>query len=171
MFEGIDLIRRAALFAVAGFPILMDDPAAPTIAASPVTMWARRSLRLAASTIAAIVGWGALITLVSLRSTGVLPLWWLLFETLTMMAIGVAAGLVAGGRAGQGGVSGAAALITFSFAVPLVPARWSLTAGAPGDPVWAAAHARWGVVLVASCVMIAALSADPARRRVRSRRR
>lgn len=164
-FAAIDVFRRALLFAAAGLPALMDDPAAATIAASPVGLRVRRGLRLATTSIVGACVWAALIALVSTRSTTAVPLWWLLFETMAILAVGVAVGLVAGARTGQGGVSGGASLLILSFAMPLVPARWSLTAGEPGDSVWEAAHARWGMVLIVSSAVIAVMCADPARRR------
>lgn len=164
-FEGVHLIRRAGLFVVAGLPVLMDDSAAPTIAASPVPLRVRRGMRLAMAVCAAIAGWTAVTMLVSLRMTGSLPLWWLLFETLTTLAVGVAVALVATARWGSGGPAGAVALVVLSFLMPLIPTRFSLTTGMPGDGAWAAAHARWAVVLVASCAVIALLCMDPARRR------
>ena len=166
-FQAIDVLRRAGVFLALGTAFFMDDPAAVTVASMPATLLARRSLRLAIGLSVVVSVWAAVVGYVAVRMNGGgLPVGALTLETGAALMVGFAVAAVAISNGYAGGPSGAVSLFLLSWLMPLIPARWSLVAGAPGDADWSAAHLRWGVVLVVATATTLALSLDPARRRI-----
>jgi hypothetical protein len=168
--QAIDVARRVAFVLALGAPFILDDPAASTLAGSPTSLLARRSIRLGIGVCAIAPIWGAILAYAAVRMDGGgLPLGALTLEFAAMLMVGfvISVASIAGGY--FGGPSGAVALFLLSWALPFIPHRWGLLSGVPGDTEWGAAHLRWGLVVVVGALFTLSFSLDPARRRLRAR--
>ncbi|MGW6641371.1 ABC transporter [Streptomyces iakyrus] len=161
------LLRAAILAFAVGLAFLLDDPARHTTAAVPTPRPVRVALRVALAVPAAAAWWTMALLLVP---PGVRPP----AGDITLEA----------GAAFVLAVTGAAAAVRFSevtrpgppVAVGLLatavlamlfwPGRWALFVPVE-DERWAAAHDRWGVLLVGAVALGAVCAAEPVRRRIR----
>ncbi len=175
-------LRMAAVLLCLGAAFTLDDDAGATVEPSVASLIVRRGIRLALALPVLGVAWGvALLTASRLAASGVrtapvvprpLPIAALTLEASAMLAVTLAAAAV-GTRSlghGKGGVAAGPALLAFVLTMASIQPYWPLFPNAPFEPGWAAAHARWALILVAAIVVLAGCSLDPARR-LRMRRR
>jgi hypothetical protein len=157
------LLRLALvpLAAVAAF--VLDESAAAAVDAVPRTL-RRRTVNRAVVLGLPLLLWAAGIAAVELR-TPATPATGLLVEGTGVLAITLALAAVLrwGGRAEPGEVTAAAvggAILT--LVVFDVPSWWPVPIF-PGDAGWPASTALWGLVAVASAVVVAGASREPYR--------
>lgn len=161
---GMVLVRRCWVLIAAGATVLLDDGAAATTASAPIPLSFRRAVRAGAIGIALLGAWGSILAHVSLRATESLPAAALVLEAAALVALGLAAAGWASRAGHPSFIAASATLFVLMVALDLMPAKWSLLAGWPGDEVWEAAHVRWAGLLAAALVVCAWQARDPARR-------
>lgn len=162
-------LGAVALAGAVGFAL--DDPAAVTVAASPLPLRARRSLAavgvLAASAVAWLLLLGTAGGLLDDAGTACLTLMrgGLSWEAGWLFATVVLTAVVAGRRSGvTGGTAASAAVILVYLAAHQLPARWSVLPGSPLDPMWASGHRHLMVITAVVAVVALLAMADPWRR-------
>ena len=161
------LVRLIAILVAAGTAGLLDDAAQPSIEASPVTLRARRAIRIG-------LGWAvASVTLVTTMlilgarfdmtgfSSGRAAIEFAAILTLMTAAAGTA--LALGSSSGLS--AGATAMMVFAVIMLRLPHRFSLIAAPVGTPAFRQESLRWGLVLVVTLVGMAWHLRDPASRR------
>ena len=161
--QGLTELRLAGIGICVGAAFILDDAAAVTVAYSPTTLLARRSLRIALAlaplaALSALLSWFA----GSAASLGVS------LELAAMLAVTLAAAAIAARIRGdgRGGVAAGPALLTLlAAAFLLLPPRWGLFPAVPRDPSWTAAHQRWALILLAGVLCLLRASRSPARKR------
>jgi peptidoglycan/LPS O-acetylase OafA/YrhL len=159
----VALLRLALvpLAAVAAF--VLDESAAAAVDAVPRTL-RRRTVNRAVVLGLPLLLWAAGIAVVELR-TPATPATGLLVEGTGVLAITLALAAVLrwGGRAEPGEVAASAvggailALVVFD-----VPSWWPVPIF-PGDTGWSASTVLWGLVAVASAMVVAGASREPYR--------
>lgn len=169
-------MRLAAVLLCLGAAFVLDDDAGATVEAAVASLMLRRGLRLALTVPVVGIAWGAALWAASRlaasgRGTGSvappsLPVAGLAIEAAALLGVTLAAGAVATRSLGhgKGGVAAGPTLLAFVMAVLSLGRYWPLFPAASSEPGWAAAHARWALVLVAATIVLAAFSLDPARR-------
>ncbi len=156
-------IAGAAVAAASAF--LLDDPAAVTLAASPISLPRRRLQRVAAVAVAVGLWWAAAATIASHLGGG-FPLRGRSLELSVFVAVALAASATAStlGDRTVGGIAGAVSAAG-CYALTLLPPQtwlpWPAHPDAPG------ATSRWLVVLAVAIAVLAWASRDPAHRRQR----
>ena len=149
------------LATVVGAAFVLDDPAATTLAAVPVTLRRRTTLRLTL---------GLLLLLLSLAAFAVLA-WEALAhlemagQAIGLATVGIAGSVLAGRLAGwqHPGVAGAAtvAAVVVADALGFLPGEALLTGGAPVAHT-IATLATWAVLVASAFVVMAWATTDPA---------
>ena len=166
-------LRLGGFLLAAGAAFFLDDDAAETLACSPTSLRARRTLRLAVLGAVFAVLWALLVGMawaLAHAGAGGVPIAALTLEVAGMLALSLAVAAVGARWApdGRGGVAGGPALTLAMLAAYLGQMRWpryvTLFPLAPGDPTWTTAHVRWAVLLAAAVTVVAITCADPARR-------
>ncbi|MBC2904046.1 ABC transporter [Streptomyces sp. PSKA01] len=165
----LNALRAAALAFALGLAFLLDDPARHTTATVPTPRPVRQALRLALVAPFAALWWTAAVLLVPAEVRP--PVGAVTLEAATVCALALAGAAAAIRRTDEPepGVGVGAGLLTVAVLAPLLwPDRWELFVTV-GDPEWADAHERWGVVLTVALVGCAVWAREPVRRlRVRS---
>jgi hypothetical protein len=163
---GLDPVTErflAALLLALGTALVLDDPAAATLAASPTTLWRRRRRRLALALVLVGVAWVAVDRVAGHPDAGLIPPGPATLVLGTLLGVVLASAAVAGGEDQLGGAAAGPVLLGFVLVVARLPERWSLL------PV-AGHERRWGLVLAATVLALLAASRDPAARRPLARR-
>jgi hypothetical protein len=148
----------AALLLALGTALVLDDPAAATLAASPTTLWRRRRRRLALALALVSVAWVAVEGVAGHRDAGLVPPGSATLVLGTLLDVVLASAALAGGDDQLGGAAAGPVLLGFVVVVAKLPERWSLL------PV-AGHERRWGLVLALGVLALLAASRDPAGRR------
>ena len=160
--HALDTMRVITVLLALGCCAALDDPAAPTLAASPTRLRRRRAQQAAATLVPAALLWGIGYTLTIARSGAAGSASGLLIESAGLFAITCTIALVAQrlGRQAPGPIVGSgfmvAVLVILGLPHPitLLPAL--------GDPTWQAAHQRWTVLLAVLIAVAALTTRDPA---------
>lgn len=159
-------LRIGAAIMAASIAFALDDTAAATLASSPMTRLARRSVRVVSALVALGVSWvGLAVFADALTGSGYPPLSAAL-EMGAIAALALAASAVACHRSDDdsGGIAGLGVALG-CFATSYLPDRWWWPLAA--DPASPAGIRRLlGVLTVAGLLGVVA-SLDPARRRGR----
>jgi hypothetical protein len=144
---------------------LLDDPADEVTAGMPLSLLARRGVRIAVVLPVVWAAWSALAWFAGLGPrTGPLSA---AFASQLAVALGLAAvGAHVAGR-GRGGLLAAGGLFAVFFAVPLA-FRLTLSLD-PAVQTWVHVYGRWIGVAWVSLLAFLAASADPARSRLLGR--
>jgi hypothetical protein len=169
-------LRMTAVLLCLGAAFTLDDDAGATLEPSVASLVVRRGTRLALALPALGAAWGGTLWAASrLAASGVertsivprsLPVTALTLEAAAMLAVTLAAAAV-GTRwlgHGKGGVAAGPTLLGFVVMMISIQPYWPLFPNAPVEPGWAAAHARWALVLALAMIVLAVFSLDPARR-------
>ena len=169
-------LRVAAVLLCLGMTFVLDDDAGATVEPVAVSLMVRRGLRVLVATPVIATAWGAALWAASrLAASGShvwvvaprpLPVAALTLEASALLAVTLAAGAV-GTRSlghGKGGVAAGPALLAFVMATASIQRYWPLFPSDASEPGWAAAHVRWGLILVVGVLVLAWFSFDPARR-------
>jgi hypothetical protein len=146
-----------ALLLALGTALVLDDPAAATLAASPTTLWRRRRHRLALALVLVGVAWVALDRVAGHPGAALVPPGSATLVLGTLLGVVLASAALAGGDDRLGGAAAGPVLLGFVIVVAQLPERWSLL------PV-AGHERRWGLVLAAAVLVLLAASRDPAAR-------
>jgi hypothetical protein len=181
-WAGVGSISSGLRFAAAALALsaafVLDDPAQESLAAMPVTLAARRLVRVLPVLAVLTAAWLGLVLFAasagSLTGPQELPTIALSLEALVMLLV-VLAGAGSGSRLGSdrsGGIAGGLALLGVLAVVPLLPQRLAIWVSADvSTSSWRDAHLRWAALGVFTFLLTAAASADPARRPILLRRR
>lgn len=149
-------VRAAALVVIAGALAVLDDPAAPQVAAVPLPLsWRTAPRILVALTLVTV-------PVAALAGHSHLPLDGLILEAGAVLAL-AAAGCLLLARAGilEPSMPVGVGLLLAPAALFLLPDRMTLLA-APG-PIWAQSHARWAWLFGLGIITLALALRDPAR--------
>ena len=162
----LNLLRAAALAFALGLAFVLDDPARHTTAAVPTRRPARHALRVALVAPVTAAWWTAALLIVpdGIRP----PVGDVTLEAgaAFMLALAASAAAIRLTQAAEPGQAVAGAVLTTAvLGLLLWPGRWELFVGTQ-DPKWAAAHDRWGMVLVGAVVVWGVCGPEPLRRRV-----
>lgn len=185
-------VRLAAVALALGAGLVLDDPAAETLAATPTTLAARRALRLLLAVPVLGAAWILVLGLSAQRlpmpaaaatdpsgampaggvttavvGTGEMPAGGFTLELAGMVAAALAVAALAIRVLGDGRVGGVVAgpaLLALLGAALRLPGRWALFAPHPAHPVWAGAQGRWLLALLVATTVLTAASRDPAAR-------
>lgn len=150
-------LRLAMVALAAGAATAVDDPAAPTLAASPLPLGARRALQLGLVATAWLLAWAAALGAASWLPSRA-PAAQLTLEAVGWLAIGLAVAVRFGSTAS------APALLVLVVLVGRLPDRVALLTA--GDR-WSALQLRWVGIVLAAVTIVAWSSRDPARVRRR----
>jgi hypothetical protein len=153
----------AALLLALGTSLVLDDPAAATLASSPTTLWRRRRRRLTLALVLVGVAWVVVDRVAGHPDAGLVPPVSATLVLGTLLGLVLASAALAGGDDQLGGAAAGPVLLGFVVVVAKLPECLSLL------PV-AGHERRWGLVLAATVLMLAAASRDPAGRRSLVRR-
>lgn len=163
------LVRLIAILVVAGTAAVLDDPAQPSIAASPVPLAVRRAIRIGLGWVTACGTWAVAVAVLLARfdvsgfSAGRAAL-----EFAAMLAVMTAgAGVALALGHGSGFPAGSTATMAFAFGMIHLPARFSLVVAPAGTPAFDHETLRWTIVLAVMLAAIAWHMRDPARARAR----
>lgn len=158
-------IASAAVAAASAF--VLDDPAAVTLAASPISLPVRRLQRVTVAALAVGLWWTAAVSIATHRA-GPLPLQAPTLElgVFVAVALAVSAAATTMGDRTAGGIAGAVVTIA-SFATTFLPSRVWLPF--PADPTAPGATLRLLPVLACAVTVLAWASRDPAQRIPRRR--
>jgi len=164
------LVRVTGILVAAGMGGILDDPAQPSIAASPVPEWVRRGIRAGAGWLVAWVMWSSALAVLLIRFevTG-LPLSRLALEfatTLGLVTAAAGAALALGNASGS--TAGASAVLAFAFVMVRAPEGLSLVTAPVGSAQYVAETTRWVVVLAVTMAIAGWHLRDPANRPLRS---
>lgn len=154
-------IAGAVVAAASGF--LLDDPAAVTLAASPLSLRRRRLQRVTAVALAVGAWWAAAATIAS-RLGGGFPLRGRALELSVFVAVALA-GSATASNLGDGTVGGIAGAVSAAgcYAITFLPPRvWLPLPSSPNAP---GAASRLLVVLAVAIAVLGWASRDPAHRR------
>jgi hypothetical protein len=144
---------------------MFDDPAAATIAASPTSQPARRSLRGTAAVTGASIGWTA-TTAVALQRVSELAIWPTTVQFLTLVLVALAGAAVGANIGdGTGGAIGGVVVTMACYASTFLPAHPWLPF--PVDPGAPGATQRLLFIVAAAGAVVASASTDPARSTIR----
>lgn len=149
-------LRLTMVVLAAGAGFAFDDPAGPTVAASPVSLAHRGAVRLALTLLAWGAGWSTVLAVVATEG-GPVPVVGLTIEALAWLAIAVTVG------AWRGGAATGPALLAGYLLVARLPGRWALQAF-PSTEQWSTGQQRWGFVALTTVALLAWALRDPARR-------
>lgn len=162
----LPVLRGAAILLASALVVVLDDPAADLLAASPTPLARRWAARLLAGVALPVVSWALALLWVGARSDG-LP--WLALSVeaaaLAGLAVAVAAGLHRWRDVREPGAVCAPVVFGAVLAANLLPDRWTMLPHDPAAAGWAASHVRWAVLLAGAVVVVGAAAMDPARRR------
>lgn len=151
------LLEVVMVILAAGAGFALDDPAEPTIEASPIPRADRWSLRVGIAALAWGSSWVTAL-IVAAHWSGPLPVSDLTVEAVGWMGLALSAASIAGGPAAS------PTLLVAFVARPLLPDDLDLL-GMPGSPEWAAIRLHWLVVIVCTVAVFVFSGRDPARRR------
>jgi fluoroquinolone transport system permease protein len=163
------LLRVVAVLLAATVVAVVDDGAAPLLAAVPVPLAWRRGLRLGLAVAAVAVPWAIALLWVRPGHSATLTLE---CAALTAFALAVASTVARWWDAGDAALAAGPIVLGAAIGAILLPPGLALFA-APGAG-WSAAHLRWAAVLGVSAALLGLSLRDPARRgssSVASRRR
>lgn len=156
--EALVSLRLAALSLAVGLAFVLDDPSEEMTAPAPVSLLARRAVRIALTLPGALVWWLGLLGLARSASYGdvSLPAGPLLIEVVALAAVALGGSAVGGRLLADrlGGPAGAAAAALAAIAVSALPWGRPLVVQIPGAPGYASSW--WWAILwcgVAALVM------------------
>lgn len=168
----VQVLRGVALLLAGGLVVVLDDPAADVLAASPTPLARRWLARLMPAITLAAGAWALAVAWVG-AVAGALPWQALTVEAagLGSCAVALAAALRRWRDVREPGPLAATALFGAVVAAYPLPPRWSLFVGDPSWPGWTAAHLRWATVLALGLLVVVLAGQDPARQGVIARTR
>ncbi|WP_399477264.1 ABC transporter [Streptomyces sp. TRM68367] len=163
-WQGLTLLRGAALCFALGPAFLLDDPARHTTTPVPTPRPLRITLRLALVAPLAALWWTTALLLVPAQARPPLG-------DITLEAAGVAGCALAGAATAvrftdrpEPGLAVTTALLTAAVATALLlPDDWTLLP-APGSSEWDAAHDRWTAMALLAALTWTAFAPEPLRR-------
>lgn len=166
-------LRAAALLIGAGAGTALDDPAAPTLAASPIGPPSRRLLQVLLICGTAIAAWLALLTVTLHVAGGGVPgelAVRMSIEAVALLASGLAVAALAirSNQSGTGGSIAGPVLFVGVIGATLIQQRWptvTLFPIGPADPRWPEATTAMAGALVVTVVLFVRASLDPGRPR------
>jgi MFS family permease len=147
-------LQLAALALATAIGSALEDPAAATIAATPVRRRARRALTLALGLSLVATTWGALVLLAGVDRA------WALALTIQLAGLAAIVLALAAVPSVPASVAGPAIVLTFATARLVIP-QWTLTSG-PHDPRWQTAQLLWAAIAATAGLTLAWLSRDAA---------
>jgi hypothetical protein len=161
--SAVTIVRVAAVLLALGAGFVLDDAAAPSVAASPTPLWWRRMIRYGIAAVFVLPAWATLIGYAYQRQPEV-PAARLTLE-LTVLVI---CGLATAGAAARWfdtnhpGTTAALSVLGFVLLAAYLPPRFGLFAS-PGSSAWGPSALRWAGVLAVLLAVLVASSHDPAR--------
>jgi hypothetical protein len=167
---GVGLLRAVGSIVVLGTLFLFDDPSRRFI--EPLQMTARYWLAIRLTIALGFVAIGYTVACVGLSaSVDVVDVAGVALElaSAALLGLAVAAGMARWQGIDEPGVGTAPVVVSAFIAAQLLPPRFALLP--PPGPDWAAAHARWAVLLVLAAVCLALASRDRVARRHTSQNR
>jgi fluoroquinolone transport system permease protein len=154
-------LRLAALSLAVGVAFVLDDPSEGTIAPAPVSLLARRCLRISLTVPAAVGVWLVLHRLANGAAylSNPLPVRGLIVEVLAFTVLALAGASGAQGQLeGLGGAGGAATVMLVGIATALFPWGHQLLGLLPGTEAYRASQGWWWALLGAGVMMIVGTS-------------
>ncbi len=156
-------IRFGAALVAASLALVVDDPAAATLAADPTTLRWRRGVRVLVAVGALALWWLVASVLADARTGSGRPPIAVGLESAAVMAVGLGVAAMAASRVADGaGPAGSAAALAL-FGASFLPSQWWIPL-AP-DPSTGQGPARIAWVSAVAVVVLFAASIDPAGRR------
>lgn len=163
--DALTTMRVVTALLALGCCAALDDPAAPTLAASPTALRRRRAVQAAVTLVPAAVLWVLALRVTVLRTGASAAAAGLLVECAGLLAFVWTVALVAQrfGLHEPGAVAGAVVLPVLLVSTALPNSTMLFTEF--DDPAWHAAHQRWAVALAALVGSAVIATRDPAARR------
>ncbi|MFJ8107590.1 ABC transporter [Streptomyces sp. NPDC096132] len=153
-YQGLFVLRLAALVGAVGLAFLLDDPARNTSAATPIARPTRTVLRLALAAPLTALWWTTVLLLVpSPTRPPLLPIT-LQAAATTVAALALATTAIRFTDTAEVGRRTAARLGAAAAVVMLIPNRWGLLA-TPDDSSWEATQVRWAAILLVTLTVCA----------------
>lgn len=151
-------LRLGALCLASGMAFVLDDPTEDTTSNAPVSLLLRRTVRVALTLPATLIGWLVLVRVANGSPSVVaeIPPWPFMLELLAFSAVALAGAAVGSRHLGDriGGTAGAGAVLLVAAAVALLPGRLRLWDQMPGTPEYAATTQWWWAILLAAVLML-----------------
>ena len=158
-------LRLGAVSLGIGMAFVLDDPTEDLTAPTPVSLLARRGVRIALTLPVAVVAWLVLVVVANGASylSKPVPLAPMLVEMVALACVGLAGAALGARRLadGLGGPAGAGAVVMVAIAGAILPWGRSLLTVAPGSPVYAATQPWWWAVLAAAAAVLVNWSRVP----------
>lgn len=157
------VLRGVAVLLATALALAVDEPAAALLDATPTSLGQRLAARLALCCSLLVPAW--LLAVGAAVSAGAdVPVGTLSLELAALTAVGLAvpAALRRWWQVSEPGLVTGPVLLGALLAVAHLPRELLLLPGHPADPAWAAAHWRWGGILVVSACLLARAVTDPA---------
>jgi fluoroquinolone transport system permease protein len=159
-------LRVAAVTLALGLAFVLDDPTEDATAPAPVSVLARRALRVGLTLPPALIGWTILLVFGRAGlSDGEIPAWPFLFETVSLISVAFA-GAAAGSRLLSdrlGGPAGAGTVVLVALTAAIFPWGDGLLIRVPGTPGHEAGLPWWLAIAMASAYVWWRGSAMPSR--------
>ena len=167
-------LRLAAVTLAVGLSFVLDDPTEDLTAPSPVSLGARRSVRIAMTMAPAVAAWTLLAWWSNAASFAMDPPHFdrLIVEMAALGAVGLA-GASWGARHladGLGGPAGASAVVLMTVVAAMFPWGHPLLARLPRTGGYVLAQRWWWIVVLAALVVLVRTSATPGTARLRRAR-
>ena len=164
----ITLLRGVAVLLTLGALFVLDDEALSQVAAAPVSLAVRTTVRAGVAVAGVAVAWLPALALTQAWTGIRIPaaIW---LELAAMVASGLAAAAASQRFFDLPAPSVSAGPVTIGLLLGLLglPQRWAFIV-APGAG-WAGAHRRWAVLLAVAVFVLLASMRDPANRSPRAR--
>jgi fluoroquinolone transport system permease protein len=167
-------LRLGAVSLAIGMAFVLDDPSEDLTAPAPVSLLARRALRIAVTLPAAVVAWLVLVSLANGASYLAEPVHAapLLVEMVALTLVALAGAGVGARRLadGLGGPAGAGAVVMVALVGAILP--WgeggSLLTVVPGTPEYADVRGWWwGLLALAIAALVSSSRTPPGTRLLR----
>jgi hypothetical protein len=167
------LLRCIAVLLAIGAAFAFDDASLQLLAAVPLSLGQRLSLRAGVITLAAAPAWCIVVALTSQAlpslPDGLISGVTLEFGCLQVISLAIAASVMRYGGIAEPGIFAGPGLIGLVMGLAFLPARWRLLG--PLWQHWSAAHQRWTYLLIIAVVFLLLAARDPAAGSIRSWRR
>jgi len=144
-------LRVAAVMLALGLAFVLDDPTEDTTGSTPVSVLARRGLRVGLTLPPMLLFW----LLLRAYAGGAHPTWPFVLEAIAFAAVGLA-GAALGSRLMSdrlGGPAGAGSVVIVALVAALLPWADGLLTRTPGTPPHAGSSVWWETVIVVSMLV------------------